>query len=180
MSHTPKIHNTDRSGVALVGAPAPDFALSDADGRVWRLSDRRGRVVVLLFYPGDETPVCIRQMCSVRDRWQDYVNTGAEAVGISTDTVESHRRFAAHHRLPLPLLADVDGAVTRLYGVRSLIPGRVARSVIVVDADGIIRYRKVRPLVGLLLPPNDDETIAAIRTAQLTSPLPPPPAPAWE
>ena len=66
------------------GHPAPDFSLRDANGREWRLGNQRGKVVVLLFYPGDETPICTRQMCSVRDRWSDYEATGAEVVGIST------------------------------------------------------------------------------------------------
>ena len=71
-----------------VTAPAPDVTLTDANGDDWRLSDHHGKVVVLLFYPGDETPICTRQMCSVRDRWDDYVATGAEVVGISSDSVE--------------------------------------------------------------------------------------------
>src|SRR6186997_1008866 len=91
---------------ARVGAAAPDFSLTDGAGETWRLSDQRGRVVVLLFYPGDETPICTRQMCSVRDRWEDYSATGAEVVGISTDSVESHQKFAANHHLPLRLLSD--------------------------------------------------------------------------
>jgi peroxiredoxin Q/BCP len=146
------------------GQPAPDFALQDGEGAQWRLSDHRGRVVVLLFYPGDETPVCTRQMCSVRDRWQDYVATGAEVVGLSTNTVDSHKKFAVHHDLPLRLLADVDRKVADLYGAQSLIPGKVARSVFVIDANGVIRYRDVRPL-GLFRP-KDDDIIAAIRKAQ--------------
>jgi peroxiredoxin len=73
-----------------VNDPAPDFTLKDGNGDDWRLSDQRGKVVVLLFYPGDETPVCTRQMCSVRDRWDDYLATGSEVVGISGDSVESH------------------------------------------------------------------------------------------
>jgi peroxiredoxin Q/BCP len=151
-------------GEAQTGSPAPDFALSDGEGNSWRLADHRGKVVVLLFYPGDETPVCTRQMCSVRDRWEDYQATGAEVVGISTNSVESHRSFAEHHDLPLRLLADVDRKVADLYGARSLIPGKVARSVFVIDAQGIIRYRDVRP-IGLLRP-KDDEIIRAIRDAQ--------------
>ncbi|HAF23515.1 MAG TPA: peroxiredoxin, partial [Blastocatellia bacterium] len=129
-----------------LGAQAPDFTLKDGDGNDWRLSDSRGKVVVLLFYPGDETPVCTRQMCSVRDRWEDYSATGAEVVGISTDSVESHKKFAEHHELPLRLLSDSDQAVANLYGARSLIPGKVARSVFVIDANGVVRYRDVRPL----------------------------------
>jgi len=130
----------------------------------WRLSHHRGKVVVLLFYPGDETPICTRQMCSVRDRWEDYLATGAEVVGISTNTVESHRNFAAHHNLPLRLLADVDRKVADLYGANSIIPGKVARSVFVINPDGVITYRDVRPLG--LFKPKDDDTIAAIKAAQ--------------
>jgi len=146
------------------GQPAPDFSLPDSEGAQWRLSDHRGKVVVLLFYPGDETPICTRQMCSVRDRWPDYAATGAEVVGISTNTVESHRDFAAHHQLPLRLLADVDRRVADLYGARSLVPGKVARSVFVIDPGGVIRYRDVRPL-GLFRP-KDDDIIRAIQEAQ--------------
>jgi peroxiredoxin Q/BCP len=112
---------------ATLNSPAPDFTLKDASGDDWRLSDYRGKVVVLLFYPGDETPICTRQMCSVRDRWDDYVATGAEVVGISSDSVESHQKFAAHHNLPLRLLSDSEGTASKLYGARSLIPGKVAR-----------------------------------------------------
>lgn len=146
-----------------VGAAAPDFNLKDGSGGEWRLSDNRGKVVVLLFYPGDETPICTRQMCSVRDRWEDYAATGAEVVGISTDSVESHQEFAKHHDLPLRLLSDSDQAIANLYGARSLIPGKVARSVFVIDAKGTIRHRDVRPL-GLFRP-KDDEVIKAIREA---------------
>jgi thioredoxin-dependent peroxiredoxin len=147
-----------------VGAAAPDFTLNDGDGKNWRLSDKRGKVVVLLFYPGDETPICTRQMCSVRDRWEDYGATGAEVVGISTDSVESHKKFAENHDLPLRLLSDEKAEVANLYGARSLIPGKVARSVFVIDGNGVIRYRDVRPL-GLFRP-KDDEVIKAINDAK--------------
>jgi peroxiredoxin Q/BCP len=147
-----------------VGQLAPDFTLPDGDGQEWRLAAQRGKVVVLLFYPGDETPVCTKQMCSVRDHWDEYVETGAEVVGISTNSVESHQQFAAHHRLPLRLLADTEGRVRALYGAKSLLPGRTARAVFVIDAEGIVRYRDVRP-IGLFRP-RDGQTIAAIRQAQ--------------
>lgn len=143
---------------------APAFVLRDGNGQEWKLADQRGKVVVLLFYPGDETPVCTRQMCSVRDRWDDYSATGAEVVGISTDSVESHKKFAEHHGLPLRLLSDDGGKVSNLYGARSLIPGKVARSVFVIDAQGVVRYRDVRPL-GLFRP-KDEEVIQAISEAQ--------------
>ena len=147
-----------------INESAPDFTLPGGDGKQWRLSDHRGKVVVLLFYPGDETPICTRQMCSVRDRWDDYVATGAEVVGISTDSVESHQKFSEHHKLPLRLLSDANGDVSKLYGARSLIPGKVARSVFVIDANGIVRHSDIRPLG--LFKPKDDETIAAINAAQ--------------
>jgi peroxiredoxin Q/BCP len=146
-----------------VNEPAPDFTLKDGNGDDWRLSAQRGKVVVLLFYPGDETPVCTRQMCSVRDRWDDYLATGAEVVGISGDSVESHKNFAEHHNLPLRLLSDSKRAVAKLYGAESFIPGRVARAVFVIDPKGILRYRDVRP-IGLFKP-KDDATIAAIKEA---------------
>jgi thioredoxin-dependent peroxiredoxin len=146
------------------GSPAPDFTLADGDGQAWRLSDHLDQVVVLLFYPGDETPICTRQMCSVRDRWEDYTATGAEVVGISTNSVESHKSFADHHKLPLRLLADTDRKVADEYGAQSLVPGKVARSVFVINRKGVITYRDVRPL-GLFRP-KDDDTIAAIKAAQ--------------
>jgi peroxiredoxin Q/BCP len=147
-----------------VGAQAPDFKLKDQDGSEWRLSDRRGRVVVLLFYPGDETPVCTRQMCSVRDNWEAYRATGAEVVGVSTDTEESHKKFAEKRELPLRLLSDPKGEVSKLYGASSWLPGRSARAVIVIDAKGVVRSRKVQPLS--LFRPGDAEVIEAIRAAQ--------------
>ena len=156
--------SSEAQSTAREGSTAPDFALQDGDGAEWRLSDQRGKVVVLLFYPGDETPICTRQMCSVRDRWEDYAATGAEVVGLSTNSVDSHKSFAEHHNLPLRLLADVDGKVAAVYGARSLIPGKVARSVFVIDRNGVVKYRDVRPL-GLFRP-KDDDIIKAIRDAQ--------------
>jgi len=155
--------SSENQSQAPEGSAAPDFALRDGDGAEWRLADNRGKVVVLLFYPVDETPICTRQMCSVRDRWEDYAATGAEVVGISTNTAESHKNFAEHHNLPLRLLADIDRKVADLYGALSLIPGKVARSVFVIDPGGVIRYRDVRPL-GLFRP-KDDDIIRAIRDA---------------
>ena len=155
--------DAEKSGETGVGALAPDFTLKDGDGNDWRLADQRGRVVVILFYPGDETPVCTKQLCSVRDRWEDYSGTGAEVVGISTDTVEQHRRFAENRKLPLRLLSDPDGRVIKLYDVSSWLPGRSARAVVVVGPDGRISYRKVQPLS--LFRPKDDEILEAVRAA---------------
>jgi peroxiredoxin Q/BCP len=149
---------------AQVGAASPDFILKDGEGEEWRLSDQRGRVVVLLFYPGDETPVCTKQMCSVRDRWEDYAATGAEVVGISTDSAESHRKFKENHSLPLRLLSDSDRNVSEMFNAKSWLPGRSARAVVVIDADGRLRYNKTQALS--LFRPKDDEVLDAIRAAQ--------------
>jgi thioredoxin-dependent peroxiredoxin len=147
-----------------VGEPTPDFTLRDAGGREWHLADHFGRTIVLLFYPGDETPVCTRQLCSVRDNWEQYRATGAEVVGVSTDSEESHKKFAENHGLPLTLLSDPKGEVSRLFGVKSWLPNRSARAVVVIDSRGIVRYRKVQPLS--IFRPRDDEIIGAIRAAQ--------------
>jgi peroxiredoxin Q/BCP len=141
-----------------------DFTLADSDGNAWTLSDHRGKTVVLLFYPGDNTPVCTRQMCSVRDHWSEYQATGAEVVGISTDTVESHQGFAEKHSLPLRLLSDPDGKVSAQYGMKSWLPGRSARGVVVIDKDGKIAYSKVQPLS--LFRPADEDVLQAIKQAQ--------------
>jgi peroxiredoxin len=146
-----------------IGDPAPDFTLKDGDGSDWTLSDKRGKTVVLLFYPADNTPVCTIQLCSVRDHWSDYQSTDAEVVGISTDSVESHKDFAAKKNLPLKLLSDSKGEVTAQYDVKSWLPGRSARAVIVIDKEGKIAYRKVEPIS--LFRPKDADVLAAIRSA---------------
>ena len=144
---------------SAVGNTAPDFELKDNEGKSWRLSDHRGKVVALVFYPRDETPVCTKQMCSMRDRWEDYLATGADVVAISVASVESHKKFVEHHELPQRLLADERGEVTGLLNVRSLFGGS-QRAVIVIDPKGVIRYRKsVIPFFR----PEDDEVIEAIR-----------------
>jgi peroxiredoxin Q/BCP len=121
-----------------VGEPAPDFELPGTAG-TFRLSDHRGERVVLLFYPGDGTPVCTRQFCSYRDHAEDFAGLGATAVGISTQDVDSHEQFTAKHSLTVPLLADVDGAVAKAYGAHSRMGTK--RAVIAVDEDGVVRYR---------------------------------------
>lgn len=142
---------------------APDFTLKDGDGSDWTLSDHRGQVVVLLFYPGDNTPVCTRQLCSVRDHWGEYQLTGAEVVGISTDSVASHKSFAEEHDLPLRLLADTDRKVSEAYGMKSWLPGRSARGVIVINRDGKVAYQKVQVLS--IFRPADEDVLEAIRKA---------------
>lgn len=126
------------------GEAAPDFELEGTDGR-FRLSDRRGRKVVLLFYPGDETPTCTRQFCSYRDRADEVAQLDAEVVGISGQDLDSHRSFSANHELNVPLLADPGRRVATLYGVSRPVLG-TARAVFVVDEEGAVRYRHVHAL----------------------------------
>lgn len=145
-----------------VGDTAPDFEVKDGNGNNWRLSDHRGKVVALVFYPKDETAVCTKQMCSIRDHWDDYKATGAEVVGVSVDTVDSHRKFAEHHKLPQTLLADPDKSITTLLNVKSMLGGS-QRAVIVIDKNGVITYRKS---VFPVFRPTDDEVIRAIKEAQ--------------
>ena len=154
----------ERKSMINNGEAAPDIKLRDGDGNEWNLKDQRGRTVVLLFYPGDNTPVCTAQLCSVRDHWSEYHATGAEVIGISTDTVESHKGFAEKHSLPLRLLSDPNGEVSAKYGMKSWLPGRAARGVVVIDKNGKIAYSKVQPLS--LFRPKDGEVLAAIKQAE--------------
>ncbi|MEZ5346185.1 MAG: peroxiredoxin [Pyrinomonadaceae bacterium] len=146
-----------------IGSKAPEFSLRDGNGEEWKLSDHRGKVVVLLFYPADNSPVCTKQLCSVRDNWEDYTATGAEVVGISTDSSRSHASFAEEHELPLRLLADEDGEVSRKYDAGSWIPGKSARAVVVIDKEGKVASHDVQSL-GIFRP-KDEDVLAAIRAA---------------
>jgi peroxiredoxin Q/BCP len=122
-----------------VGEQAPDFELEGTDGS-FKLSEHRGERVVLLFYPGDNTPVCTKQFCSYRDRAADFSALGATVVGISAQDLGSHEAFAAKHSLNVPLLADVDKRVAKSYDAFSPRLG-VKRSVIVIDEAGVVRHR---------------------------------------
>ncbi len=123
------------------GQPAPDFTLVADDGRPWTLSAARGRRVLLVFYPGDGTPVCTAQLCDYRDGVEAFAGLGVEVVGISTDSSESHRRFKAKHGLPFVLLTDPGGGVARRYGAWGLLG--MKRAVFLVEADGRIGYARV-------------------------------------
>jgi thioredoxin-dependent peroxiredoxin len=125
-----------------IGDPAPDFTLEGTEGD-FVLSAHRGEIVVLLFYPGDETMVCTKQFCSYRDTGLEGL--GATVVGISSQDLASHQRFTEHHGLTVPLLADADKAVAKLYGVAAPIVG-TRRAVFVVDEQGVVRFKHVHRL----------------------------------
>jgi peroxiredoxin Q/BCP len=124
-----------------VGDVAPDFALPAQSGESVRLHDLLGRsAVVLFFYPKDNTAGCTAEACSFRDAYAVFQGAGAEVMGISSDSVASHQRFAARHRLPFTLLSDPGGKVRKLYGVPAtfgLLPGRVTY---VIDRDGTVLH----------------------------------------
>jgi peroxiredoxin Q/BCP len=128
-----------------VGSIAPDFELPGTGGATYRLSAYRGGKVILAFYPGDFTPVCTRQMCSYRDDGDRIEQLGVTMLGISPQGIESHEAFAAKHGLTLPLLADEDRKVAKLYGVTG-VGGMVRRSIFLIDEERVVRYRHVASL----------------------------------
>jgi peroxiredoxin Q/BCP len=134
--------DTAASAKALLspGETAPDFTLPDQDGRPFRLAEQLGRPVVLFFYPKDDSAVCSSEACSFRDDYGAFEAAGAEVLGISRDSAESHRAFAGKHGLPYRLLTDADGEVQDLYRVRKLFGTIPGRATFVVDAQGIIRH----------------------------------------
>jgi peroxiredoxin Q/BCP len=141
----------------VVGEQAPDFSLEGTHGR-FALSEHRGERVVLLFYPGDDTPVCTRQFCSYRDNAEAFGALGATVVGISGKGLDSKQAFADKHGLTVPLLADPGAAVAKSYGAWSRVRG-TKRAVVIVDEQGIVRHRHDHTL-GL-----DFQTVDDIRAA---------------
>jgi thioredoxin-dependent peroxiredoxin len=121
------------------GTPAPDFALPDQDGRVVALRSLRGRNVILVFYPGDDTPFCAKQLCAFRDH-RTYVEARNTLIyGINPQGERSHAKFREKFRLPFPLLIDKKQAVGALYRTRGLM---VKRTVYLIGPDGVIRFAK--------------------------------------
>jgi peroxiredoxin Q/BCP len=124
-----------------VGSVAPDFTLPSQAGQMVSLEEFFGRKpVVLFFYPKDDSPGCTREVCAFRDYFEEFGKLDAEVIGISSDSVESHRSFAVKHDLSLTLLSDEGGNIRRLYGVPKtfgLFPGRVTY---VIDREGVVRH----------------------------------------
>jgi peroxiredoxin Q/BCP len=140
-----------------VGDQAPDFELPGTGGKTYRLSDYRGRNLILAFYPGDATTVCTKQFCSYRDQGDRLAALDAEVLGLSPQSVDSHEHWVEEQELNVPLLADEDLAVAKSYGVTGWIgplarlaglkeaPGGryVMRAIFVVDGEGLVRHRTV-------------------------------------
>ena len=129
------------------GKPAPDFELESDTGETVRLSELRGKPVVLYFYPKDDTPGCTRQACGIRDAWTEFQRAGAEVFGISADTTSSHGRFKSKYSLPFTLLADPEHKLAEPYGVGREGKRSYERSTFVIDADGYVAkvMRRVNP-----------------------------------
>jgi thioredoxin-dependent peroxiredoxin len=127
-------------GKVKVGSVAPDFTLPSQSGVMVNFKDFIGtKPVVLFFYPKDDTPGCTKEACAFRDDYDQFEKLDAEVIGISSDSVESHRRFAKKHDLPFTLLSDEVGQVRKRYGVRNsfgLFPGRMTY---VIDEEGVVR-----------------------------------------
>ena len=135
------------------GTPAPDFTLPDQSGNPVRLSDFRGKTVVLYFYPKDNTPGCTRQACAFAAAYEAFRSRNAVVIGVSKDSTASHQRFAAKYDLPFVLLSDPERQAIEAYGVwqDKKMCGKVSmgvvRSTYVIDGDGVIRHAlpKVKP-----------------------------------
>jgi peroxiredoxin Q/BCP len=134
-----------------VGSPAPDFtlpAVQFVDGEPVRsdltLSAERGNPVVLAFYPGDDTPVCTRQLCAYSSGLEAFTDLGATVWGISPQGIDSHESFARKHQLRMPLLADTERTAIAAYGIS--LGNLMRRSVFVVDAEGVLRWKHVGAL----------------------------------
>lgn len=124
-----------------VGTKAPDFNLPSQEGKMISSAEFYGKKpVVVYFYPKDETPVCTKEACAFRDSFQDFKDAGVEVIGVSSDSPDSHKKFAEKHRLPFTLLADQKGELRKAFGVPStfgVMPGRVTY---VIDKDGVVKY----------------------------------------
>jgi peroxiredoxin Q/BCP len=145
------------------GDVAPDFELPGTGGRSYSLSEYRGQPVVLVFYPGDNTPVCTKQLTSYTENIDQFQGVGAQVLAISPQSVDSHEGFAGKHGFTFPLLADTDKKVAALYGTLGPL-GFPRRSVFVIDGDGVIRYAH-RAIAGLTYR-STDELVQAVEAAR--------------
>ena len=120
-----------------VGTPAPDFSAPDDGGQTVKLSKLRGRNVVLVFYPGDDTPGCTKQLCDFRDRWDQAKAKKVAVYGVNPQSAARHTKFRNKFKFPFPLIVDEDRAIAKLYNADGLI---VKRTVYLIGPDGVIRF----------------------------------------
>jgi thioredoxin-dependent peroxiredoxin len=127
-----------------VNDKAPEFSLKDEQGKSFSLVSRRGERLLLVFYPGDNTPVCTRQLCDYRDGVEAFAGMGVQVVGISNDDADSHRKFKAKYNLPFILLTDADLKTAERYDSKGMMG--MKRSVFLIDEEGVIRYKHIESL----------------------------------
>jgi peroxiredoxin Q/BCP len=125
------------SSPLAVGTPAPDFSLPDDSGSVVTLSSLRGKRVVLVFYPADDTPGCTKQLCQFRDEWSDARKAGVQVFGVNPGSAGSHTRFRTKYKLPFPLLVDKGQNVAEMYHANGII---IKRTVYLIGTDGKIAF----------------------------------------
>jgi thioredoxin-dependent peroxiredoxin len=146
-----------------VGDVAPEFTLQGTGAKSYSLSAYKGQPVVLVFYPGDDTPVCTKQLNSYNNELSAFESVGAQVLAISAQDLASHEQFASKHGFQFPLLADTDKAVAALYGTVGPL-GFPRRSVFVIDGQGVVRYAH-RAIAGLTFRPVE-ELVAAVEAAR--------------
>jgi peroxiredoxin Q/BCP len=142
-----------------VGTPAPDFEAPDAAGTVHRLSALRGTPVLLVFYPGDDTYGCRKQLCEIRDSWQAFRARAVAVFGVNPQGAESHQKFGGKYGFPFPILVDSGQRIARLYRSSGLM---VKRTVVLIDAGGTIVFSER----GM---PSPEKVLAALPPAETRS-----------
>lgn len=145
-----------------IGDALPEFELKDQDGTIFNSkSHAKGEPCVIYFYPKNFTPGCTAEACSFRDNFQDFTDKGVRVIGISKDSVGSHRKFALKHKLPFTLLADSGGKIARLFGVQTVLFGMLpGRETFVFDAQGVL----VSKFKSLAADPHIKKSLALIKT----------------
>ncbi|MGZ6139192.1 MAG: peroxiredoxin [Myxococcaceae bacterium] len=152
------------------GQPAPSFTLKDAAGKAWSLDAlRAGGPVVVFFYPRDESAICTREVCAFRDAHQDFAETGAAVVGISSDGAAAHAAFARKQHLNYLLLSDPGGAVRKAYGIPKTFGLVDGRATFVIDRSGVVRMAYAAQLVAEGHTTRALETVRALRNSPLPS-----------
>jgi peroxiredoxin len=129
------------AGTPAPGDVAPDFTLSSTQGEVSLAKLLEKGAVLLVFYPGDDTPVCTRQLCDYRDNLAVFEGLGVQVLALNPQSEASHAKFAAKHRFPFPVAADADGKVCKLYGAAGLF-GTTKRALVLVGRDGRVKWRR--------------------------------------